>query len=138
MNHSIKDGLLSNYLRKARFKKVAPHIEGSNILDVGCDEGNIIPNLKKNISYTGIDGRQAALDKARKNYPNHKFINMFLAPDNLHKISREKFDTVLLIAVLEHTPNPINLLKNLQTILTPAGRIIITSPSKNHTGCWSF
>jgi len=130
MDHKIKDGILSNYLRKTRFKKVTPLIKGNKILDVGCDEGNIIPYLDRNINYTGIDGRQESLDKARKNYPTHKFINIFLTPDNLNKLSKEQFDAILLIAVLEHTPNPIKLLKNLQTILTPEGRIIITSPAK--------
>ena len=73
MDREIRDGLLSGYLRTARFKKVIPHVRGSRLLDIGCDEGFIIPFLDEAIEYVGVERDPILLNKAKEKYPDHKF-----------------------------------------------------------------
>lgn len=40
----------------------------------------------------------------------------------------EAFDTVLLIQVLEHVPNPPDALSEIRRVLAPGGRLILTAP----------
>jgi len=130
MAEEIKDGLLSGYLRFARFKKVIPHISGNKLLDIGCDEGYIIPYLPKGVEYLGIERDTNLLNKAKRKYPKYNFIQMDVTTDTIKQIEPKSFDTILMIAVIEHMAQPIDILDKLRSILNEKGRIIITSPAK--------
>lgn len=130
MAEEIKDGLLSGYLRFARFKKVVPHISGNKILDIGCDEGYIIPYLPKGVEYLGIERDTNLLNKAKRKYPKYNFLQINVTTDTIKQIEPKSFDTILMIAVIEHMVQPIDLLEKLRSILNEKGRIIITSPAK--------
>lgn len=67
-------------------------IENASILDVGCGTGDLVQFLKdKHIKkYVGIDIFEPALEKARKKFPDQKFIN----GDFLQYKFKRKFDFV--------------------------------------------
>lgn len=128
-----KDGLLSGYLRIARFKKAIPHIIGKKILDIGCDEGYIIPYLPKGIEYFGVERDPVVLSKAKEKYPKYDFRQMDVTADTIKQIEPGDFDTIIMTAVIEHLANPIGVLEQLHSKLAEQGRIIMTSPiQKSH------
>ena len=133
MSEEGKDGLLSGYLRYARFKKAIPHISGNKILDIGCDEGYIIPYLPKGIEYFGVERDPVVLSRAKEKYPQYDFLQMDVSTDTIRQMEQGSFDTILMTAVIEHLDNPIGILEELHSKLTEQGRIIMTSPiQKSH------
>lgn len=115
------EGLLSPFLRRQRLLAVKPYLKG-RVLDVGCGSGALAELLGSD-QYVGVEIDQASIDKARINFPNHRFYRELLTDD-------EKFDTVVALAVIEHVPNAGEFLKALATYLKPDAdaKIICTTP----------
>jgi len=63
---------------------------------------------------------------AKNRYPQKQFNTSW--PEN------KQFDTIVLMAVIEHLENPASLLKKLKSVLGASGCILITTPhpSMNH------
>ena len=118
-------GILSPLLEFWRMKKAVPWIKGS-ILDIGCGSGNLLKYLIKEINYLGVDILDEAITKAKKVYPTHKFI--LLKDVEQFKLSVGKYDTIVVLAVLEHLKNPHSFIMELIDHLEEEGRIIITTP----------
>jgi 2-polyprenyl-3-methyl-5-hydroxy-6-metoxy-1,4-benzoquinol methylase len=130
--HTQINGLLSPTLQKLRFKNALPFIKGNYILDIGSSNGEIIKLLSPQIKYFGIEGNKEYFEEATKKYKNHKFLNFYLEHDKVNKIEEfgvNKFDTIIMLAVLEHMKSPEETLKLLRTYLSEQGKIIITTPS---------
>lgn len=112
------DGLLSLWLRKKRFEIVRPYLQGE-ILDVGCGVG-VLSELVSPDLYFGVDIDEESLKTARKKYPQYRFEKEY--PEKL------KFDTVVLVAVIEHIKNKHHFLELMVSMLASNGRIVITTP----------
>jgi len=96
----------------------------SKVLDIGCASGYIASQLKKkNCEVTGIDNSKEYLKEAKKHCKEVQLLD----------ISRETpkgtYDVIILGDVLEHTPNPEEILIKLKKNLSPAGTIIISVPN---------
>jgi 2-polyprenyl-3-methyl-5-hydroxy-6-metoxy-1,4-benzoquinol methylase len=112
------NGLLSPWLRRKRFAKVMPHMIGK-VLDFGCGIGEFSKHCNPK-RYLGFDVDKASLETARRKHPEFTFSEEIRAT--------EKFDTIVLLAVLEHLKEPESILKELGRKLEPKGRIILTTP----------
>lgn len=103
-----------------RCQGVAQYLTGNSILDLGCGLGMM--SAYTSIPYTGIDFSTVAITYARQNYQATFVCGSFDYPFT------EKFDTVLLMEVLEHLELP-DREKLLTTALNLAQqRIVITVP----------
>jgi 2-polyprenyl-3-methyl-5-hydroxy-6-metoxy-1,4-benzoquinol methylase len=116
-----EEGLLSPWLRKRRFLAVCPHIKG-RILDFGCGSGGLAEYVSNDV-YTGVDVDGFSIQKARSRYPMHQFMSTL--PD-----LEEKFDSIVLSAVIEHVSEPVDLFLALMGHLRKASkaRLIVTTP----------
>lgn len=112
------DGLLSPWLSKQRIKIVRPYMKG-RVLDYGCGAGALAEISDPDI-YLGVDIDEESLKNARKRYLTFRFEKEI--PKN------EKFDTILLLAVIEHIKDPETFLKEVKQVLMPGGQIILTTP----------
>ena len=57
------------------FGRIAAHIKsGERVLDVCCATGLLAGYLTPDIAYTGFDGSDTALETARQEWPDHRFI----------------------------------------------------------------
>jgi 2-polyprenyl-3-methyl-5-hydroxy-6-metoxy-1,4-benzoquinol methylase len=120
-------GLLSSYLTKQRTARVEPYAKGV-VLDLGCGRAVVLQNCAQTIdSYYGVDHGEARLDDLKKSYPESNFFCRNLNTDTLDFDMR--FDTILLIAVIEHISNQTHLAEQLARNLKPGGRIVITTPT---------
>jgi 2-polyprenyl-3-methyl-5-hydroxy-6-metoxy-1,4-benzoquinol methylase len=92
-------------------------INGGSVLDVGCGNGHMATE-----DYLGIDYSPVAIKEARRNKPNADFIlgDIF---DYEYLLSR--YDTVLLLEILEHLEDDLALLE-----LIPADtKVVISVPT---------
>lgn len=102
--------VLGKKLEATRINKVLPHIQGE-LLDLGCG----LNQLKKAYG-SGIGVDVFAWD------------NVDLVVDDTASLpfSDEQFDTISIIAALNHIPNRVEVIKECYRILKPDGKIIIT------------
>jgi len=115
-----KWGVLSDFLLEQRNSIAAKYIKG-NLLDVGCNRGDLREFISLNTEYSGIDINP----KTRQIKFPYKQLSV---ENNLKQLG--KFDSITLIALIEHLKKPEQAIKNIREILNNKGRIIITTPSK--------
>lgn len=100
---------------------------GESLLDIGCGDGSFTQMfLKKFKRVIGIDPDETLIKLARKNYGDTYFVSYgekYEAP--------KKFDTINMTNLLEHTEDPVILLKKCKEMLNEGGRIIAQVPNSN-------
>jgi len=123
-------GLLSNYLSNARSKRTMQYLKG-DVLDIGCGPAKnyqlaIDHNLPVS-SYTGIEYSLDQVKQLKVQYPEASFYSVDLDEENLPL--HQPFDTIILLAVIEHIFNLKFLFKQLFKLLKDDGRIVLTTPT---------
>lgn len=117
------DDLVGQYLMKKRIDAVLPYIRG-RLLDIGC--GSNMLTKRYGGQGTGIDIRQwGNVDVVVTNTTHLPFAD-------------GSFDTITFLAVLNHITNREMVLREASRVLSPHGRIIVTSISPGISRCWHF
>jgi len=112
-------GLLSGWLRRKRINVVLPYIKGK-VLDFGCGTGSLAEFMSPD-DYIGVDIDEDSLQIARAKYPNFRF-------EKEIPLNRQ-YDTIILLAVIEHMKPANLLLKQITNVLKQDGLIILTTPN---------
>lgn len=129
---------LSGEILRRRIDWIVDHVQGSNILDVGCSEGVLeILLARKGLNVTGVDVNAAALDFARELLAREsedvqqrvRFVQGNLAQARLLD---EQFDTLVMGEILEHLRMPKALVDRSLDLIRSDGRIILTTPFGYH------
>ena len=118
--------LLTPFIQRQRLQIVAPYLQGA-VLDLGCGLALASQYLKHGQRYVGVEGSQPFLDYLNRNFPAHSFYLRDLDHELLD--INEKFDTILMAAVIEHLAHPDFLLNQLPGYLNPNATILITTPT---------
>ena len=109
--------LLTPFLTQQRMKAIAPFLRG-DVLDLACGFGKVIPLLKPGQDYLGVEGSPSFIQTLTNLYPGYRFIVRDLDLDELN-LDRP-FDTILLVAVIEHLEHPAHLVAQLPQYLRQA------------------
>jgi 2-polyprenyl-3-methyl-5-hydroxy-6-metoxy-1,4-benzoquinol methylase len=120
---------LDPHLRKKRAVIARKYARGA-ILDVGCGPAEIVHYLHSGqcTRYVGIDANSDMIERLRRRYRSLSFFLVDVDNDDLPPIvSKSKFDTILLIAVVEHLRSPERILRKASALLKNDGRLIITT-----------
>ena len=101
------------------------------VLDLGCGNGRLYELLKDiGINYTGIDNSARLIQLAQERWEKEPKL-LFKVGDVLSlEEPTNNYDSVLLIAVLQHIPSKqlrLRSLQNIKNILKPEGLLIITN-----------
>lgn len=126
-------GLYGATIRKhvggRRHRVVRGYLTG-DILDLGCGGGLILPFVADRSRYVGVDMQESALRLLRARFPDCRAHRADLTDcRNLRAVVESRFDTITLLAVIEHLEDPLALLKGLGAFLKPGGKLLITCPS---------
>jgi 2-polyprenyl-3-methyl-5-hydroxy-6-metoxy-1,4-benzoquinol methylase len=106
--------------------------EGASVLDVGCWSGIagrfLIAHRKATVD--GIEPNQRMASLAGRSYDSVfvESLEDFLSRD------KTPYDRLLFLDVLEHLPNPSELLRESRRLLHPGGRALVSIPNVAH---WS-
>ena len=141
------DSISGNYYEKARLfkwwhikryslalKLAKTEYDNLNILDVGCDGGNLTASLLRLGNVVGLDISNSFIDNAHKTYRGPSFL---IGDGQRLPLKRESFDIVTCLEVLEHVPNPSDLVIEINRILKSKGRLIIIVPNEGNI-LWRF
>jgi 2-polyprenyl-3-methyl-5-hydroxy-6-metoxy-1,4-benzoquinol methylase len=116
---TTKEPLLTPWLRDLRISTAAPYLSGT-VLDMGFGSGKLAARVTPQ-RYYGFDIDPAAPARARVLFPNHTFSNSL--PEG------RRFDCVVSLAVIEHTPDPAAFLGDCARFVADDGVVIITTPN---------
>lgn len=98
---------------------------GETILDIGCGTGAIMRALADRYTMVGIDMSPLAVEYTRK----RGLGDVYLMP--VQEFPKEKYDVrgAVLLDVIEHIDDDIDVLRTARDIVGPEGHIIITVPA---------
>jgi len=119
--------LLTGVLRRQRNAVVAPYIRG-DVLDIGCGYGSAIPFVAPHGRYVGVELHVDLVTWLRQTFPEHEFHQRDIEREPL-ALGEARFDTVLIVAVIEHLVRPAWVLTQVHGHLRPGGRLIVTTPT---------
>jgi 2-polyprenyl-3-methyl-5-hydroxy-6-metoxy-1,4-benzoquinol methylase len=126
---SRRPPLLSHAIQRRRYAIALPFISGS-VLDIGCGRASLAGLLPSGARYIGVDHNLSFLESSRKRHPHHQFypadLESQILPD---QIRGQSFDTITLMAVLEHLAQPTQILNQLGALLNQNGRVVATTPT---------
>jgi len=118
-------------------RKVGLPLEGFSILDVGCGGGILSEALARcGASVVGIDPSKGVVEAAKNHsaresqtaaieYQGGTSIESFLANNK-----GKKFDAICILEVLEHTDNPISLIRSASELLDEKGLLFVSTINK--------
>ena len=96
------------------------HLARGRLLDIGCGEQPLRP------LFAGRVDRIIGIDHVRTLHPNEK-IELFGTALGL-PFAEGSFETAVCFQVLEHVPEPLQLLQEARRVLKPGGFLILTAP----------
>jgi len=108
--------------------KICP--KGGTVLDIGCALGDIsIELFALGYQVHGIDCEPIRLNKAKKLTDKYRQKVEF-EHTSLEEFSTDRtYNIVLLGEVLEHFIDPTRVLRDIKNLLSPAGKVVITTPN---------
>ena len=113
---------LGEALAKRRVKAVLPHIRG-RLLDVGCGSNRLVRHYANGV---GVDV-----------YP-WPGADVIVDDTAVLQWKSESFDTVTIVAALNHIPNRVAVLNECRRVLKPGGRLIITMLTPRTSRVWHW
>lgn len=119
MADQASGGMLSPFLSRERFRRVQSYVRG-RVLDFGCGTGDLCV-LSSAHAYCGVEPDAVAFNLARRRHPGYRFERELPAA--------EYFDTILVLAVIEHLADPVSTIRRLVGVLAPDGHLVVTTPA---------
>ena len=118
---------LTRFLTRRRFSAVLPFVQGS-VLDLGCGAAEILDFLPDGTRYVGVDAHPGVIGWLGENRPGPAYFQANVETDRLTLADR--FDTILMLALLEHLIDPVAALGFAKQYAKPSGRLILTTPTR--------
>jgi ubiquinone/menaquinone biosynthesis C-methylase UbiE len=116
---------IDHFIARLRFRAAIPHVrEGSRILDLGCGlEAAFLEYVAGKIAHgVGLDDQVESGKQGRWERVRADIHSPLPFPD-------ARFDHVVMLAVLEHLPNPEPVLREAYRVIGSGGSLIMTWPS---------
>jgi SAM-dependent methyltransferase len=98
---------------------------GDTILDIGCGTGAIMKELSDRYRVVGIDMSPIAIEYSKK----RGLEEVFVMP--VQEFPRDKYNVraAMMLDVIEHIDDDIDVLRSAREIVGPEGRVIVTVPA---------
>jgi len=109
-----------------RYQFLKDKITNKTVLDFGCGVGGFLDKAKQ--SATSVDGLE--LERALQPSFKQRGLHVFSRLDEAIQSGR-RWDVVTAFHVVEHLPDPVSTIKELATLLSGGGEIIIEVPSSD-------
>jgi len=109
-----------------RLDVITRYRKNGKLLDIGCAFGFFLELAsKRGWKASGIEVSKNASDYAKK----HQKSPVFNGTIEKANFKKKSFDVITLFDVIEHIPDPKNMLKKINKLLKPGGILAITTPN---------
>lgn len=130
------------WMRWKRRRNLRAHIEGvtryarpGRLLDVGCATGNYLAEMRRRgWQVQGVELQAKAAAYARQRFNLDVFTGDLLA----NSLPAGYFDAVTMWDVLEHTHDPLAIMKEVHRLLKPGGLVAFSIPDPTSKGAERF
>jgi SAM-dependent methyltransferase len=110
------------------FSQIAPHL-GRSVLEVGCGNGNFTVLLAEHCDRVmAVDIDESYIDRARSRLAGKSGVQVLQTDATQLKV-QSHFDSVVMLDVLEHIQNDVQLLRSLSNYLRPHGKLVVKVPA---------
>lgn len=106
------------------------HINGKNVLDVGCGGGILSESMaERGATVTGIDMADASLQVAKLHALESQANVTYekLPVEDLARDKPESFDVVTCMEMLEHVPDPASIIQACTDLVKPGGWVFFST-----------
>lgn len=134
-NLDVADESAPNYLRWIA-DLIEPHI-GHRVLELGAGIGSITELWASGHEVVASDLSESCIAALHKRFDN--WPNVTVSRKDVRELTSagERFDSVVMINVLEHIENDAGVLATLRDLLAPGGAVIVYVPALNGLyGAW--
>jgi len=119
---------------RIKYRHCIPFVEGGRLLDIGCGNGTELYKLK----LMGWDVYGVEIDAEASERARSKGLSVFTGELSDANYPDRFFQVVRMSFVLEHLPNPKEVLLEIGRILMPQGRIYISVQNARSLNYWLF
>lgn len=126
------DALEHDPMRPVRYGKCFRYLHDvdrdSKLLDVGCGEGMGLL-IARHLGFkkiVGVEVSKERLKRAKDRLGNEALL-ILVAPDSHLPFRNDAFDILISAAVIEHTLNPEDFVREIARVVRPGGYVIISS-----------
>ena len=113
-------------LGKLIIRKTFELARGPKVLDVACGDGSLTRLMMDHYPVVvGVDGSEEKVKLARTNTPEARFYVSMFEDFNID----ERFDSIVMINILEHVEDPVLFLKKARSLLKRGGEVISFVPN---------
>ncbi|HVL82479.1 MAG TPA: class I SAM-dependent methyltransferase [Actinomycetota bacterium] len=112
------------------FERLKPHL-GERILEIGCGLGTFTPWLMEHGRVTAVDPSSDAVRYVAERIPHAEELDLregSITDEATVDALEPRYDTALMVNVLEHIEEQGLALANAHRLLAPGGRLIVLSP----------
>lgn len=124
---------LLRFIENHRLKvmlKLARVSRNDVVLDVGCGEGYLISMIPRTVKVVGLDISKVALEKAEELLRNKDNVKLVFGDAQKMRFKKDSFDKVLCSELIEHVPEPRDVIKSVYKVLKPKGIFVISIPDE--------
>ena len=105
---------------------------GSTVLDVGCATGYLAEALTaRGCVVDGIEYDESAAEKARPHL-DRLVVGDLVTLELGRELGDRSYDVIVCADILEHMPDPADVLRRLAMLLRPGGSVVISIPNVAH------
>ncbi len=128
-NIDVAEDNAPNYLRWIA-DRCRPHL-GQRVLDVGAGTGSITALYAEGRDVLAVETSDWCIAQMQERFDSVECVTVRQA--DLRELNDEgqRFDSVVLINVLEHIEDDVAVLRTLSSLLQPLGRIVVYVPALN-------
>jgi len=110
-----------------------PESENRSVLEIGCGLGNDLSRFAKQGSkVTGVDLTRRSIELCRANFEQRQLDGKFMEMNGEQlEFADNSFDFVYCHTVLQFTPDPQKMVREIQRVLKPGGTALIMALNKN-------
>lgn len=120
--HTDYNSVLAHYKVQSCFE----HVRGTSLLDLACGDGVMTRMFASRFQQVvGVDASSRHLAKARQLVPQATFHESLIEEFE----TEERFDSVLLLDILEHVVDPVRVLRKAAKFLADQGVLIVHVPN---------